>query len=264
MPQSWDLCWAIVLGVLVAELVTWLSGAEHDLAIRTEGQPLWPVDGGRLRHSIMLMLTVAVAHVAGYWSELSSSTTVSVMLLTITPDFHALLRKGKLRVEGRTAGDSVCRRCDCPADSHPESSPLQVLLLFLGTFLATLLWRTSVDWGYAGVQMGLVLPMILVVPQQEFGSLAFARVGGAAPGVVDRRRVYLGSAFFLRRRWRRPASQIPRGRKPCRTHRWVPCPRLRGHASEENETTTWPMRAWTMAPDLRGCGYKKYNHAKIL
>ena len=92
---------AIVLGVIVADLVTWLSGVERDVTIHAEGQPLFPLDGARLEHSVMLMLTVAVAQIASHYLHLSSSTAlVSVMLLTITPDFQSLLRKGKLRLVG--------------------------------------------------------------------------------------------------------------------------------------------------------------------
>jgi hypothetical protein len=54
------------------------------------------------------------------------------------------------------------------------------VLLFLGSYLATYLAQTGGTWSYAGVQMGLVLPMILVVPAKEFGSMTavFARLEG--------------------------------------------------------------------------------------
>ncbi len=51
---------------------------------------------------------------------------------------------------------------------------LLVVLLFLGSYLASYLARTGGDWAYAGVQMGLVLPMILVVPARDFGTMTTA------------------------------------------------------------------------------------------
>jgi uncharacterized membrane protein YccC len=184
--QAGDLFVAIVVGVAVAVLVNWLSGAEHDVSIRTEGEPLLPVDGSRLRHSVMLMLTVALVQVASHLLKFSTTTSlISVLLLTITPDFQSLLRKGELRLAG--AGLAIVFACGAILLlMRIPSFPLLVVLMFLGTFLATTMARTSDRWGYAGVQMGLVLPMILVVPQQEFGTLttALARVAGALLAIV--------------------------------------------------------------------------------
>src|SRR5262249_5124205 len=51
---------AIVLGVLVADVVTWLVGAEHGLGINVGVAPLWPVRGDWLSQSIMLAVTVVL------------------------------------------------------------------------------------------------------------------------------------------------------------------------------------------------------------
>jgi uncharacterized membrane protein YccC len=179
--QAGDLFSAIVLGVTVAVLVAWVSGAEKDVTIHTEGQPLWPLDYDRLVHSVMLMLTVALVHLVSHVLRLSTTTTVvSVMLLTITPDYQSLLQKGGLRLVGAALAILYATVSLVLLVRQP-SFPLLVFALFLGTFLAVAVARGSARWSYAGVQMGLVLPMILVVPHQEFGSLAsaFTRVGGA-------------------------------------------------------------------------------------
>jgi hypothetical protein len=49
-------------------------------------------------------------------------------------------------------------------------------------FLAAYLTRTGGTYSYAGLQMGLVLPLVVVVPPSEFGSLegAFQRLEGIA------------------------------------------------------------------------------------
>jgi uncharacterized membrane protein YccC len=107
------------------------------------------------------------------------------MLLTITPDYQSLLRKGELRLAGAGLAIIFATITLLLLVRRP-SFPLLVAALFLGTFLAVALARNSERWSYAGVQMGLVLPMILVTPHQELGSLAgaFARVGGAVLAIT--------------------------------------------------------------------------------
>jgi uncharacterized membrane protein YccC len=201
-----ELFGAIVLGVVVAVLVDWICGAEHEIAIHTEGQPLLPVDRERVIHSLMLMLTVALVQVLSHILKLSTSTAiVSVLLLTITPDYQSLLRKGELRI----AGALLAILYSVGALTllvHRPSFALLVVLLFLGTYLAVGLAQNSDKWSYAGLQMGLVLPMILVAPHQEFGSVsgALARAGGALLAMGSSIVVGIAWAIFA------PAPPIPR------------------------------------------------------
>ena len=110
---------------------------------------------------------------------------VSVMLLTITPDYQSLLRKGELRLAGAALAILFASAALVLLVRRP-SFPLLVLALFAGEFLAVWLARNSPRWSYAGVQMGIVLPMILVVPHEEFGTLhsALARIGGAVLAIA--------------------------------------------------------------------------------
>jgi len=59
-------------------------------------------------------------------------------------------------------------------------------LLFFGQFVAVYLSRTGGKYAYAGVQMGLVLPMLVVAPPAEYGSLtpAVQRLEGILLGLV--------------------------------------------------------------------------------
>jgi uncharacterized membrane protein YccC len=210
ITQAGDLFLAIVVGVTVAVLVTWIGGGEQDITIHTEGQPLWPLDRNRLIHSVMLMLTVALVELVSHVLKLSTTTAiVSVMLLTITPDYQSLLQKGELRLAG--AGLAILfASVTLVLLVRRPSFELLVVALFLGTFLAVALARKSERWSYAGVQMGLVLPMILVVPHQEFGSLggAFARVGGAVLAIVAS--IVVGVAWAAVA----PAPPLPSGMTP--------------------------------------------------
>lgn len=60
------------------------------------------------------------------------------------------------------------------------------MLLFIGMFIAAYMTRGSTKYSYAGLQMGLVLPMILVLPPQEFGNIdaGFVRLEGIFVAIV--------------------------------------------------------------------------------
>lgn len=171
---------AVVLGVAVAVGISWLSRAESDITIHTEGDRLWPVDRPRMLHSIVLAITVGLVHLVCYLVDMSpTSAMVSVMVLTIAPDYQSLIHKGELRLAG--AGLAVVfASVTLLLLVRRPSLPLLVIAVFLGIFIAIKVARSSTKWGYASLQMGLVLPMILVVPEPEFGSLttAFSRIAG--------------------------------------------------------------------------------------
>jgi uncharacterized membrane protein YccC len=184
-PEGWQMFLAIVIGVVVANLVSWLSGMERTLAIQTGGPALWPIDPGRLWQSLNLVIAVLLAVLVTHWLALPVATTlVSVMLLTIAPDLQSTLRKGELRLAGAGLAVAYAFVALLFTLQLPFFS-LSVMFLFLGMFLAGYLARASQRWSYAGVQMGLVLPMILVVPLSESGdfSLATSRVLGVVIAV---------------------------------------------------------------------------------
>ncbi len=171
---------AVVVGVVVADLVSWISGAERDLSIQAGGEPFFPVNREHLAHSIALVATVALSQlVVTYFDLPTDATLISVMILTIVPDMHALLWKGELRLLGAAMAMTYALFSFLLMIRLPHF-PLLVALLFLGSYLASYLARTGGDWAYAGVQMGLVLPMILIEPASDFGSMKFgiARLEG--------------------------------------------------------------------------------------
>ncbi len=89
------------MGVAVAQLLSWTSGAERDLHIHIGDVPVLPLEGNRMRHSLMLVVTVLLVQFVTRVLDLPASTAlVSVMLLTIAPDLQALLQKGRLRLFG--------------------------------------------------------------------------------------------------------------------------------------------------------------------
>src|SRR5262245_58243118 len=50
LPEGEGMFLAVVLGVVVADLVTWLAGLERDLRIQVGKAPLWPLRGDCLSH----------------------------------------------------------------------------------------------------------------------------------------------------------------------------------------------------------------------
>jgi hypothetical protein len=186
VPAAEGLFAAIVLGVVVADLVTWLAGAESDLRIRVGDAPLWPVRGDWLSQALMLSVTVLLtllgAHMLGLPPEKSA---ISVMLLTVSPHVQAMILKGELRVVGLLLATAWALLTFLAVGLLPHLL-LFAALLFLGQFVATHLARTAGRYSYAGLQMGLVLPLIVVAPRAEFGSVtpAVQRLEGVLLGLL--------------------------------------------------------------------------------
>jgi uncharacterized membrane protein YccC len=170
-PVAGELLLAIVLGVVIADLVTWLTGAERDLHIQTGGEALWPVRTDWLSHSAMLVVTTLLTQLAARWLQLpAGAALVSVMVLTVSPSIGALLQKGVLRVVGALLGTTWAIGSFLLLTGLPHL-PLLLLLLFGGMFVASYLARTGGAHSYTGIQMGLVLPLLLVVPGEEVGRI---------------------------------------------------------------------------------------------
>jgi hypothetical protein len=116
--------------------------------------------------AVTVLLTVLGAHALGLPPEKSA---ISVMLLTVTPHVQALILKGELRIAGALLG-SIWALGTFVLVGLAPSILLLALLLFLGQFVAAYQTRTTGKYAYAGVQMGLVLPMLVVAAPNEFGS----------------------------------------------------------------------------------------------
>jgi uncharacterized membrane protein YccC len=177
---------AIVFGVVVADMVNWLLGAEHDLGIRFAGAPLWPMRGDWLSQSLMLAVTVLLTLIGAHALSIPpEKAAISVMLLTVTPHVQAMILKGELRLAGAFLAVAWAAATFLVVGLLPHF-PLLACLLFLGQFVAAYLTRTAEKYAYAGVQMGLVLPMLAVAPPAEFGRFvpAVQRLEGIVLGLV--------------------------------------------------------------------------------
>jgi uncharacterized membrane protein YccC len=186
VTQAKGLFGAIVLGVVVADLVTWLAGAESDLDIQLGDTPLFPIKGEWLSQSLMLTLTVSLTLLGAHALNLpAEKAAISVMLLTVSPHVQAMIQKGELRIVGLVLATAWSLLTFLLMGVTPGFVLLAVLL-FLGQLVATYLTRTIGEYSYAGLQMGLVLPLIVVAPRSEFGNLepAIQRLEGIVLGLA--------------------------------------------------------------------------------
>jgi uncharacterized membrane protein YccC len=180
-----ELFLALLVGVIVADLVTWLTAGESDLRIQPGGSPLLPVRADWVNHALMLIVAVLLTRAACSWLALpTSKAIVSVMLLTVTPDLQSSLRKGELRLVGALLATLWATGGYLLLGQSPHFAVL-VMVLFLGVFVAAYLSRMGGTYSYAGLQMGLVLPLILVIPPPEYGSFtgAMQRLEGIAVAI---------------------------------------------------------------------------------
>ena len=184
--EGWELFLAVVLGVAVANVTTWLAGTEGDLTIQLGSAPLFPLRVDWMNQSLMLSVTVVVTLVIAHALDLpAQNAAISVLLLTISPHLQALIMKGELRIAGLVLATLWSLATFVIVGLLPRF-PIFAALVFFGQFLATYVTLTAGQYAYVGLQMGLVMPMIVVAPPTEFGSIepAVQRLEGVLLGLA--------------------------------------------------------------------------------
>jgi uncharacterized membrane protein YccC len=180
LPSAREMFLAVVLGVVVADMLMWLTGSESTLHIETGTAPLLPLRRDWLNHSGMLVVSSLLVVLLCHWLELPVETSIfSVFMVSVAPDVQAALRKGELRLLGALLAVAWAALTFIAVVRMPHLLMLTVML-FVGMFLAAYLARVGGSYAYAGVQMGLVVPLLVVVPLNEFGDLqaAWQRIQG--------------------------------------------------------------------------------------
>jgi len=174
-PQAgWEMSLAVAVGVSVASAVSWISRSESDLRIQLGESPLLPINPAWASQALMLAVTAIITQFGARWLDLSpDKSVVSVLILMVAPDLQSMLQKGELRLAGAALAVAWSGLMFVVLGLAPHF-PLFVLLIFLGIYLAAGLAHAGGQYAYAGVQMGLVLPMIAVAPAGEFGNLEIA------------------------------------------------------------------------------------------
>lgn len=185
-PAAVEFLSAIVLGVVVALVVNWLTGADRTFAISAAGSPLLPIRGEWISHSLMLVVTVAITLRITRLLELPTGpAVVSVLVLTITNDRRSMIHKGVQRLEGAVLGGAA-GFVSLLLLAHLPHLPILLAFCFLWMFLAAYITTASARYSYVGLQMGLVVPMVLVVPRSELvsASPALERIEGVLIGMA--------------------------------------------------------------------------------
>jgi hypothetical protein len=172
--QGWEMFLAVLLGSLVSDVVVWLTGAERDLRLDPGKNPLFPLRTDWLNHSAMMIVTVTLTLLGCRYAELPvDQSVISVMMLTAGADVQAILVKGELRLGGAILAVAYVLVAFAVLALVPRLSVLAAFL-FAGQYIAAYCSKVLTTRGYLGVQMGLVVPLLLVVPGDKVGSIAAA------------------------------------------------------------------------------------------
>ncbi len=185
--QGWEMFLAVMAGCVASDLVMWLTFAEAGLHLHPGTNALLPVNREWLNHAAMMLVTVYLTLFVGRAVGLPiDKALVSVMILTAAADVQALLLKGEFRLEGALLATAWCLGAFVVMSRLPHLS-LLAAFLFAGVYIAAYLAKVLGPAAYLGSQMGLVIPLVLVVPPHEFGSLTAVgqRVGGVVIGLAS-------------------------------------------------------------------------------
>lgn len=207
-----------------------MSGEERSVGLVTAGEPLWPVRWDWLNRAAMISLTQAGALAAAEVLGLSPLTTsISAAILMTAPDWRTLEKKGLDRAAGALLGGLYALAAIILLAFMPHFA-LLLALIFYGMFLAAHLTKSSVDHSYTFLQTGLVIPLVLIGPTDEIGSVmpALQRLLGVGTGLLIANVVYLV--------WSHPSEQGTTpivGPGPIVGARISPPPMATGVAGEE-------------------------------
>jgi uncharacterized membrane protein YccC len=178
---------AVAIGILAANLVMWSTYGELDLSIQTGLEPLLPLRLDWLNHSAMLTASALVAVLlSGALILPTPQSIISVLVIGIAPDIQQGLRKGELRLLGAVLALAWGALTFVLVGRLPYFLVFTGMLFF-GMLLAAYLTRASDAFSYAGLQMGLVLPLLVVVPLHELGDVesVVARLEGVVAALVS-------------------------------------------------------------------------------
>jgi uncharacterized membrane protein YccC len=181
-----SILFAILVGVLTADMVIWLTRAETDTSVNLGHEPLLPIRWQWLNHALMLTVSAMLAVALTQWVSLpTEQALISVFIMAISPDILQDLQKGKLRLLGAIMALGWGLLTFAVVGRVP-SLLVFAGLLFFGMLIAGYISRASVGYGYAGVQMGLALPMLVVVRPDELGNIdsLIARLEGIAAALL--------------------------------------------------------------------------------
>jgi hypothetical protein len=183
---AWFSILQLLLGELLAFVVNYVSGAERTVSLQIQGESLLPLRISWINTSAMLATGQLATMFATLFLELPvTPTMISAMIIGITPgDALAQWKKAWQRALGAVLGGGFALVVIVLL-AHKPSLLLLIVLVFFGMFLASYLTKVSQANAYAYLQMGMVVPMVLIDAQGDIGSISKAvdRLVGVAVGL---------------------------------------------------------------------------------
>jgi uncharacterized membrane protein YccC len=160
----------ILLGVAASFSVAWLGRLETEVKFDATAPPLWPIRFDWLNHSARITAGMLAAFgVTMYFDLPITAAMVSAGIIGVAPGQRARLVKGSERLAGAVLGSLYAFPALWLIYCVPRFGVLLVLVCF-GMFLAAYFTRTAVSHGYVFLQMGLVIPMVLIGTGDVVGS----------------------------------------------------------------------------------------------
>lgn len=184
----------LLLAGFMSFLVNWVSGAERTMQLITAGEPWWPPRASWLNKSAMVTTAMAAAMGLAFKFDLPElPTLISATILGVSsPDPRTMGHKAVQRALGAVLGGGLALGAIILLVLL-LSFVLLLVLVFAGMFLAAYLSKFSVTNSYTYLQMGMVLPMVLLGSTGAIGTIdtAVQRLIGVGAGLLSAEVVFL-------------------------------------------------------------------------
>ena len=163
---------AIVVGVVISYLITWLTFGERDLSIVPGAGRLLPIRGEPLSRAAQMVVTMLGAQYVYFALDMpANSNTYGLFLLSVIPDLHAALTQGRVFRAGflLASGTSIIAVLLINRVPH---LPFLVAIVGFTLFVASYMGQSKSGWGPAGTEFGQIFILLVVIPAPRVDSPA--------------------------------------------------------------------------------------------
>jgi uncharacterized membrane protein YccC len=158
---------AIVVGVAVAYLVSWLTNAERDLSIVPGHGSLLPIRREPLARAAEVTATMLLAQYAFFALDMPPDTnTYTLFLISVIPDYPRMRERTGYYVGGILAGIAYAVMALLLVN-RVLHLPMFVALVVLGEFVASYVAQSKGNIRFVGIEMGMIFPLMLVLPLEK-------------------------------------------------------------------------------------------------
>jgi uncharacterized membrane protein YccC len=155
---------AIVVGVVVAYVVSWITGAERDLSIVPGEGSLLPIRREPLGRAAQITVTMLLAQYVFFALDMPpDANTYTLFMVSVIPDLQKMRERTGHYVGGILAGVAYAIP-SLVLLNRVLHLPMFVALVGLGEFLASYLAQSPGNLKFVGIEMGMIFPLLLVLP----------------------------------------------------------------------------------------------------